>query len=284
MTPYFDAAAALFQAHPSCNGRREDRLWLNVPGPVYGAETDNCATGRLEAPRHIHYGGPYFTEYVYRQPCTPDEVQDLLGAVEAEPMDGCAWDGDRRWTPGAVREWWRNRQRVLEYLHSQVHEWKRYDQWIPNQRAVEGTLDFEAYIAGGTEAGSLETREAWMRLGQDTAVQEAAAGVHDERGFGQWGAFGRMVDRAHGTARRNLQLWQKAGRGTCPGRSRPVGQQATTAKEVPGGIGEPSNPLLRRHENGGAERAQPQALQVKPSLDLRVLGVEDLESAVDRKA
>ncbi|MFE3285713.1 hypothetical protein ACFXJJ_21730 [Streptomyces sp. NPDC059233] len=52
MTLYFDAAAALFQVHPSCNGRWEDRLWLNVPGPVYGAETDNCATGRLEAPRN----------------------------------------------------------------------------------------------------------------------------------------------------------------------------------------------------------------------------------------
>ncbi|MFI8320697.1 hypothetical protein [Streptomyces sp. NPDC085529] len=64
MTLYFDAAAALFQVYPSCNGRWEDRLWLNVPGPVYGAETDNCATGRLEAPRHIHYGGQYFTEYV----------------------------------------------------------------------------------------------------------------------------------------------------------------------------------------------------------------------------
>ncbi|MBC9718950.1 hypothetical protein H9Y04_41130 [Streptomyces sp. TRM66268-LWL] len=75
MTLYFDAAAVLFQAYPSFNGRWEDRLWLNVPGPVYGAETDTCATGRLEAPRHIHYGGPYFTEYVYRQPQSPGRRQ-----------------------------------------------------------------------------------------------------------------------------------------------------------------------------------------------------------------
>lgn len=157
MTLYFDAAAVLFQVYPSCNGRWEDRLWLNVPGPVYGAQTDNCATGRLEAPRHIHYGGEYFTEYVYRQPRTPDEVRDVRSAIEADPMDGYAWDGDQRWTPELVREWWRDRERILEYLRDQVHEWERYDRWIPNQRAVEGALDFAAYIAGGTDSGSLET-------------------------------------------------------------------------------------------------------------------------------
>ncbi|WP_030317921.1 ferredoxin [Streptomyces flavochromogenes] len=157
MTLYFDAAAALFQVYPSYSGCWEDCLWLNVPGPVYGAETDNCATGRLEAPRHIHYGGEYFTEYVYRQPRTPDEVRDVLSAIEADPMDGYAWDGDQRWTPESVREWWRDRERVLEYLRDQVHEWERYDRWIPNQRAVEGALDFAAYIAGGTDSGSLET-------------------------------------------------------------------------------------------------------------------------------
>ncbi|KOU40650.1 hypothetical protein ADK55_31420 [Streptomyces sp. WM4235] len=72
-------------------------------------------------------------------------------------MDGYAWDGDHRWTLELVREWWRDRERILEYLRDQVHEWERYDRWIPNQRAVEGALDFAAYIAGGTDSGSVET-------------------------------------------------------------------------------------------------------------------------------
>ncbi|MGW1995216.1 ferredoxin [Embleya sp. NPDC001921] len=157
MTLYFDAAAELFDAHPSYDGRWEDRLWLNVPGPAYGGETDNCATGRLEAPRHIHYGGEYFGEYVYRQPRTPDEVRSVLGAIEADPFGGYGCDGDLRWTPELVREWWRDRGRVLEYLRDQAHEWEGYDRWCPEQRAAEGARDFAAYITGGTDSGCLET-------------------------------------------------------------------------------------------------------------------------------
>ncbi|MFJ8015566.1 ferredoxin [Streptomyces sp. NPDC096339] len=156
MTLYFDAAAALFEAHPSYTGRWEDRLWLNVPGPVYGGETDNCGTGRLQAPRHVLYGGDYFGEYVYRQPKSPDEVQDVLMAIEEEPFGGYNCDGDQRWTPQLVREWWRDRGRVLEYLVDQAHEWGRFDAWMPSQCVVEGVRDFAAYIEGGADAGSLE--------------------------------------------------------------------------------------------------------------------------------
>jgi hypothetical protein len=36
-------------------GRWEERSWLNVPGPFYGAETDTCATGRRAAPSNVLY-------------------------------------------------------------------------------------------------------------------------------------------------------------------------------------------------------------------------------------
>ncbi|MFI5527248.1 ferredoxin [Kitasatospora sp. NPDC051853] len=157
MTLYFDAAAVLFEAHPSYTGRWEDRLWLNVPGPVYGGETDNCGTGRLHAPRHVLYGDDYFGEYVYRQPRTPGEAADVLVAIEEEPWGGYNCDGDQRWTPDLVREWWRDRGRVLEYLRDQSREWERIDTMDPRQHTVEGVRDFAAYITGGTDSGSLET-------------------------------------------------------------------------------------------------------------------------------
>ncbi|MFD4904211.1 ferredoxin [Kitasatospora purpeofusca] len=157
MTLYFDAAAVLFEAYPSYTGRWEDRLWLNVPGPVYGGETDNCGTGRLEAPRHVLYGGECFGEYIYRQPCTSAEVKDVVGAIEADPWGGYNCDGDQRWTPKLVREWWSDRGRVLEYLRDQSHEWESFDAWMPRQRMVEGVREFAAYIGGDTSARSLET-------------------------------------------------------------------------------------------------------------------------------
>ncbi|MEV7930472.1 ferredoxin [Kitasatospora sp. NPDC088779] len=156
MTLYFDAAAVLFEAYPCYTGRWEDLFWLNVPGPVYGGETDSCGTGRLHAPRHVLYGDDCFGEYVYRQPRTADEVKDVLLAIEEEPWGGYNCDGDQRWTPQLVREWWRDRGRVLEYLRGQSQAWERIDAWMPRQRTVEGVRDFAAYIGGGTNSGSLE--------------------------------------------------------------------------------------------------------------------------------
>ncbi|MFD9722183.1 hypothetical protein [Streptomyces sp. NPDC059076] len=70
MTLYFDPVAILGNDRDAFRGRWEDRLWLNVPGPSYGRETDTCWTGRLSAPAHVLYGGKHLSEYVYRQPKT----------------------------------------------------------------------------------------------------------------------------------------------------------------------------------------------------------------------
>jgi hypothetical protein len=66
-------------------GKWEERNWRNVPGPFYGAMTDNCWVGRLHAPRHVLYGGDidYEQEFLYRQPGNLQEL-DRVPPVVAE--------------------------------------------------------------------------------------------------------------------------------------------------------------------------------------------------------
>jgi hypothetical protein len=54
-------------------GRWEERNWRNVPGPFYGAMTDNCWIGRLHAPRHVLYGddADYEQEFLTGNRTTP---------------------------------------------------------------------------------------------------------------------------------------------------------------------------------------------------------------------
>lgn len=67
MDLYFDPVPLLDDARRAFLGRWSERKWLNVPGPFYGAETDNCGTGRVHAPGLVLYEADHFTEYVYRQ-------------------------------------------------------------------------------------------------------------------------------------------------------------------------------------------------------------------------
>ncbi|MGT2528023.1 ferredoxin [Streptomyces nojiriensis] len=90
-------------------GRWEQRNWLGVPGPFYGADTDTCLTGRLHAPDLVLYDDRYGQEFVYRQPRGPQEVRDLHLAATEEAFLGYNHDGDLHWTPELVRDWWRER-------------------------------------------------------------------------------------------------------------------------------------------------------------------------------
>ncbi|WP_285641477.1 hypothetical protein [Lentzea sp. NBRC 102530] len=125
--------------------------WLNVPGPFYTGLTDNCWTGRLVAPRHVLYGGEHRNEFVYRQPKTPDEVENVWRAADDDPLDGYADDGDERWTPEAVRAWWHDRDKVVEHVTELIAEWST--QSHPERvDAAQGGRDFLAYLAGDLEA------------------------------------------------------------------------------------------------------------------------------------
>ncbi|MFI5533014.1 ferredoxin [Kitasatospora sp. NPDC051853] len=136
-----DDARAFFQ------GAWADRHWLNVPGPFYGATTDTCGTGRIHAPDLVLYEADCFTEYVYRQPRTPRELQDLVDAAGAEVFSSYACDGDTHWTPAAVREWWRDRGRVKEYLSAHRTDWEA-DDAKAGQGVAAAAEAYAAYLDG----------------------------------------------------------------------------------------------------------------------------------------
>ncbi|MFE0042459.1 ferredoxin [Streptomyces albireticuli] len=147
MEPYFDAVSLLGDARASFRGHWGERQWLNVPGPFYGAGTDNCGTGRLHAPGLVLYEGDHFTEYVYRQPRTCEQLQSLVDAAEADPFSGYGCDGDEHWTPAAVREWWRDRGRIREYLADRRGVWEADDRKA-GQGTAAAALDYASYLDG----------------------------------------------------------------------------------------------------------------------------------------
>ncbi|MCX5124808.1 ferredoxin [Streptomyces sp. NBC_00193] len=125
----------------------EERLWTNVPGPFYTRDNDNCWTGRIEAPDNVLYEGAWFTEYVFRQPRNPAQVRALARAAGAEVTGGYACDGDERWTPDLVREWWAGRGRVEEDLSAALAEFRKHSD-EQNLDAALGVRDYRTYLAG----------------------------------------------------------------------------------------------------------------------------------------
>jgi hypothetical protein len=130
-------------------GKWDERNWRNVPGPMYGAMTDNCWVGRLHAPRHILYGdaGEYEQEFLYRQPRTLAELHGLLVGMSEDPLLGWSCDGDAHWTPALVREWWHDRARLLEWIAVKHRAWSESSR-EDEREAAAGLADYRAYIEG----------------------------------------------------------------------------------------------------------------------------------------
>ncbi|MER7801091.1 ferredoxin [Streptomyces parvulus] len=148
MDLYFDPMPLLDDdARKAFRGQWSERTWLNVPGPFYGADTDNCGTGRIHAPGLVLYEADHFTEYVYRQPRTAEELADLVEAAEAEAFGGYGCDGDAHWTPAAVREWWRDRGRIREYLADRRADWEA-DDAKAGQGVAGAAARYAAYLDG----------------------------------------------------------------------------------------------------------------------------------------
>ncbi|WP_376808175.1 hypothetical protein [Catellatospora aurea] len=130
-------------------GKWEERNWRNPPGPFYGAMTDNCWVGRLHAPRHVLYGDDieYEQEFLYRQPRTVQELQDVIVAMQEDPWAGWACDGDAWWTPSLVRQWWRERGRLRDWITAKYREWSASDR-ADEREAANGLTDYVAYLDG----------------------------------------------------------------------------------------------------------------------------------------
>jgi hypothetical protein len=114
---------------------------LNLPGPIYGAETDTCCTGPQEAPNNVLLD-KNGQEFVFRQASNPDDFRDLVSAAICECFEGYGADGDSHWRLSTIREWWRRR---VDMLHEQIgEEWcdpKSIEQW---KRGLQG--DAEGYL------------------------------------------------------------------------------------------------------------------------------------------
>ena len=126
---------------------REERDWRGVPGPFYASGTDTCWTGRTVAPGHVLYEDDFGTEFLYRQPCTVEETLRVVAASWLDPMAGYACDGDSRWTPDLVREWWRDRGRVREWAVRLDRAWSA-SQEEQEREAAGGARAYVAHIDG----------------------------------------------------------------------------------------------------------------------------------------
>ncbi|WP_405492109.1 ferredoxin [Streptomyces sp. NBC_00096] len=143
------------RTHFARGGQEGERLWLNVPGPFYTGETDNCWTGRMEAPGNVLYAAEsaYCTEYVFRQPRNPAEVRAVAEAAWADPRGEYHCDGDLCWTPAGVRSWWAGRGRAAEHLAESLADFEGGGGEV-SAEAAGGVREFRAYLAGGL-AGDL---------------------------------------------------------------------------------------------------------------------------------
>ncbi|MGW0394646.1 ferredoxin [Streptomyces sp. NPDC003042] len=129
-------------------GKWEERNWRNVPGPFYGALTDNCWTGRLVAPAHILYDDEQHSmEFVYRQPRTEAETHKVLYAAVNDPYAGYACDGDDHWTPESVRAWWADRGRLVYWIDQAAARWSTSER-ADEREIVDGLNSYKRYIEG----------------------------------------------------------------------------------------------------------------------------------------
>jgi hypothetical protein len=105
--------------------------------------------GRLHAPRHVLYGddSDYESEFLYRQPRNADELRDVILAMQDDPFGGWACDGDAHWTPSLVREWWRGRHRLHEWITTKHRLWSDSDR-ADEREAATGLADYLAYLDG----------------------------------------------------------------------------------------------------------------------------------------
>nr|WP_062338099.1 hypothetical protein [Herbidospora sakaeratensis] len=141
-------------------GTWERRNPLNVPGPFYGADTDTCGAGPIVAPRHVLCDAEG-QEFVYRQARDRDGLGEILDAIEEEPFGDYARDGDDRWTPESVREWWARRGQVRAFAESLAAEYATSDRDWDRDR-VPALRDFAASIDNGELEEYLRNYLFWL--------------------------------------------------------------------------------------------------------------------------
>lgn len=115
-----------------------ERNWRNTPGPFYGASTDTCGTGPIEAPSNV-FLDPEGHEFVVVQPRNPHEVKSVVSAAISDPFAGYGADGNVHWTADLTREWWTKRSYLVEELRTVLRSSAETGRRDP---AFESTVEF----------------------------------------------------------------------------------------------------------------------------------------------
>lgn len=124
---------------------------LNMPGPIYGAETDTCCTGPQEAPDNVllDRNGQ---EFVCRQAGNALEFRNLLSAALCECFEGYGANGDAQWRLSTIRQWWRDREDMIrEPVPEQHCKAETIQQWHHALRG--GAKDYLRIYAFFAEIG-----------------------------------------------------------------------------------------------------------------------------------
>ncbi len=123
-----------------------DKNPLNIPGPIFGAETDTCTTGPQEAPDNVLLD-KNGQEFVFRQASSAVEFRDLVSAAMCECFEGYGADGDAHWRLSMIRDWWRNREDMLEEIGEKWCQADSIERWRQALRGgAEGYLRVYAFF------------------------------------------------------------------------------------------------------------------------------------------
>jgi hypothetical protein len=133
-------------------GNFAERNPLNVPGPFYGAETDTCETGVIEAPSNVLLDSNG-QEFIFRQPENCTELKAVILAAACDPFVGYGADGNDHWSLPLIREWWRDRAAAMEWVGQSLTELNRHRAVPPGlQPRVVALRAFRQYLEEGVEA------------------------------------------------------------------------------------------------------------------------------------
>ena len=118
MTRFLDTKSSLQPTEiAKFQGKWNEKLWPNTPGPFYGANTDSCGTGPIEAPANSGLDEHGF-EYIFKQPESLKELTEVVRAAQVNVLSGYGADGNSHWTLGLIREWWDRRHELLQLCSS----------------------------------------------------------------------------------------------------------------------------------------------------------------------
>jgi hypothetical protein len=120
----------------------ENKGIFNFPGPFYTGETDTCCTGIIEAPQNVIFDAEGM-EHIMIQPRTKKELLQVWDAGKVEVYGQYYCDGNNHWTIELVKEWWGNKDTILELLKNKrlisinCNQNLRYESYLETKAEID---------------------------------------------------------------------------------------------------------------------------------------------------